>query len=174
MLNKKEHRGVTIVELMMAMAMTVIVVSIIFAVWGNYHRHIIEQRRKSILQSEIKQVLGGLTSQIRRSPAVLAWHSTGITYVSPNNGDTIVYEYYTDELFKNDTPVHVTSQKAYISGFAVGKSEELSEDSELTLLSITLSMADDFANQVTVSSNIAAKVISEQEEEEDDLSKWNY
>ncbi len=163
-------------DLVVAIILTALVVTIIFALWGNLDRHVVEQRRKSVLHAEMRQILKSLSSQIRRSPEVLSWHSTGITYVSPNNGDTIVYEYYTDELMKNDVLVTLVSQNAYITDFSINKIElsDSNEESDLMLLSISLSMADDFSNQVTVSSQVAAKVTGEQESEEEELSGWNF
>ncbi len=174
---KKEdsRRGTTIIDLIVAIVLTSIVVTIIFALWSNFDRHVVLQRRKSILHAEVRQILKSITSQVRRSPEVLAWHSTGITYVSPNNGDTIVYEYYTDELIKNDVLVTLISQAAYIYDFSIDEIDVSGsdEDPELTLLSISLSMADDFTNHVTVNSLVAVKVIGEQVEGEE-LTGWNF
>ncbi len=172
---RENNRGVTLIELMVALVMTAIIVSIIFAVWGNFGRHVIIQRRKSVLHAEIRVVLESITSQLRRSPAVLAWHSSGITYVSPNNGDTIVYEFYTDELLKNDAPVILISQDAYISNFSVGESEVSGEMKEVTLLSVAMTVMDEFYNQISLNSQIAVKILGEDEEGDDDeLSGWNF
>ncbi len=171
----KRNHGMTIIELMVAMAMTAIVVSIIAAVWINFTRHVVEQRRKSILHAELRQVLEGISSQVRRSPAVLACHSTGITYVSPNNGDTIVYEYYADELFKNDLPVTLISKDAFIHNFSIDESDPAEDGSDIILLTISLTIADDFGNQAGIRSQVAAKVIDVYAEDEDDeLSGWNF
>jgi len=172
--NKRNH-GMTIIELMVAMAMTAIVVSIIAVVWVNFTRHVVGQRRKSILHAELRQVLEGISTQVRRSTAVLAWHSTGITYVSPNNGDTIVYEYYADELFKNDLPVTFISQDAFVNNFSIDGSDPAEDGSDIILLTISITLADDFGNQAGVRSQVAAKVIDEYAEEEDEeLSGWNF
>ncbi len=167
--------GVTIIELMVAISMSALVIGIITATWIGFSKHVIGQRRKSILRAELRQVLEGITSQLRRSPAVLAWHSSGITYVSPNNGDTIVYEYYYDELLKDDIPITIISQSAYITDFVIDGSAPGDEESDLTLLAIYITMADDFGNQSSASSQVAAKVIKESEyEQEDELSGWNF
>ncbi len=169
------QQGVTIIELMVALAMTALMVSIIFALWGGFGRHVIKQRRKSILHSEIRVVLESLTSHIRRSPSVLAWHASGITYVSPSNDDTIVYEFYADELLKNDAPVTLISQEAYISNFSIEEVEIPVEEKEMTLLAVAISIVDEFGNYVSVRSQVAAKVIDEYAQEEDDeLNGWNF
>lgn len=171
--NRVNIRGVTIIELCVAMAMTAVIVGVVFAAWNNFNRHVINHRRKSMLHGEIRQISKSIASQVRRSPGVLAWHSNGITYLSPNNNDTIVYEYYADKLLKNDAPVPVISQGAYISDFNVEEVEQCKENTDVTLLSITTTMADDFSNQMTISSTVAVKVTGDQEEEEE-LSGWNF
>ncbi len=169
------NRGVTLIELMVALAMTAIMVSIIFAVWGNFGRHVIRQRRKSVLHAETRVVLESITSQLRRSPAVLAWHTSGITYVSPTKNDTIVYEFYADELLKNDAPVTLISQDAYITNFSVGEPEVSGEEKELTLLSVAITITDEFNNQISINSQVAVKIPGEDEEGEDEeLSGWNF
>jgi type II secretory pathway pseudopilin PulG len=167
------NTGLTLIELIVAMAMTTIVIVIIFATWSNFNRRIINQRRKGMLNGEIRQISEVLKSHIRRSPAILAWHSSGITYVSPNGGDTVAYEFYNEELLLNDVPLPLVSQKAYISNFSIGEAEQtvIVENKDLTLLSVKITIEDEFANQVTVDFDVAAKVAEELEE---DLGEWNF
>lgn len=165
--------GFTLIELVVAMSMTAIVIGILFVVWNNFNVHVIKQRRKSIMYSEMNRIAKSITSQIRRSPAVLALHSSGITYISPTKGDTIVYEFYANELLKNDKQVPVASQFAHISDFTIEKKEERGAGSDLILLSITITMSDEFENEVTATSQVAAKVKDEYESEEN-FSEWNF
>ena len=169
----KNQHGITLIELIVALAMTTIIIVIIFATWDNFNRHVINQRRKSVLNGELRQISQVLKSHIRRSPAVLAWHPSGITYVSPNNGDTLVYEFYNEELLVNDTPMPIMSQKAFVSDFAVEEVDQtvIVERKELTLLSFMIALEDEFENRVTVTFNVAAKIAGEQEQ---DLDEWNF
>lgn len=155
------------------MAMTTVIIVIIFATWNNFNRHVFNQRRKSVLNGELRQITVVLKSHIRRSPSVIAWHSSGITYVSPNDGDTIVYEFYNEELLRNDTPVPILSQKAFVSEFYIEESDQTGviENAELTLLSFRVTLEDEFDNQITIPFDIAAKVAGEQEK---DLDEWNF
>ncbi len=165
--------GITLIELIVAMAMTTIIIVIIFATWDNFNRHVFNQRRKSMLNDEIRQITEVLKSHLRRSPEVLAWHSNGITYVSPNNGDTLVYEFYDAELLLNDVSVPIISQKACISDFYIEEVDQMVtvENKDLTLLSVRITIEDEFDNQVTITFDVAAKVAGEQDAE---LDEWNF
>ena len=171
---KKRNSGVSIVELMMAIAMTSVIITVILSTWNNFNRHVFSQRRKSILRTEIKLISSTLTSQLRRSPGVIAYHSSGITYISPNNRDTIAYEFYTEELLKNDKSIRFVAQNAYINEFIVKEVEQNIENNELKLLSLFIKIMDDFDNQVSINSTVAVKMLNEYEVEEEELSKWNF
>ena len=178
-LNKRKKKtgnsGVSIVELIMAIAMTSVIITVILSTWNNFNRHVFSQRRRSILRTEIKLISSTLTSQLRRSPGVIAYHSSGITYISPNNGDTIAYEFYTEELLKNDKPIRFVAQNAYINEFVVQEAEQNIENNELILLSLFLELMDDFDNRISINSTVAVKMLDEYEAaEEEELSKWNF
>lgn len=171
--SRYNHTGFTLIELVVAMSMTVVAVGILFVVWNNFNIHIIKQQRKSMLYAEVNRISKSITSQIRRSPAVLTLHSSGITYISPFSSDTIVYEFFANELMKNDKLAPVASQTAYISEFNIEMKEGQIEESGLTLLIIKITLSDEFDNQVTATSQVAAKVKSQYESEED-FSKWSF
>lgn len=171
--SRYNYTGFTLIELVVAMSMTAIAVGILFIVWNNFNIHVIKQQRKSILHAEVNRISKSITSQIRRSPSVLSLHSSGITYISPFNSDTIVYEFFANELLKNDKPVSVTSQSAYISEFNIEEKDGQIEGSGLTLLLITVTLSDEFDNQVTLTSQVAAKV-KDQYESEEDFGKWSF
>ncbi len=169
----KNGTGITLIELCVAMAMTTIVIAIIFTTWNSFNRHFFNQRRKGALQGELRQITATLNSHIRRSPAVLSWHSNGITYVSPDKGDTIVYEFYDEHLLINEEPLPIISQEAFISDFSLEEVEQsiIHERREHILLSIQVTLENAFGNQATLSSTIAAKMVDEEDGAKD---SWNF
>lgn len=170
----KNRFGVTIIELCTAMAVTAILVGIIGASINFFNHHVINQRRKSVLNNEQKFLTKIIVSHLRRSPGVLAFHYNGITYISPTKGDTVAYEFYNEELLKNDIIVPITSQKAFISDFAIEEVENNTGNSDYTLLNITITLVDDFSNENTTTSSVAVKMIKEGGEDGDDVSGWNF
>lgn len=170
---KKKRFGFTLIELVVAMSMTAIVVGILFVVWNNFTIHVIKQQRKSVLNAEVNRISQSITSQIRRSPSVLALHSNGITYISPFNSDTIGYEFFADVLLKNGKAVAVVSQSAHISDFTIVEKEGQIEGTGLSLLLLTITLSDEFDNEVSVTSQVAAKV-KDRYESEEDFGKWSF
>ena len=84
-----------------------------------------------------------------------------------------MYEFFAEELLKNDKPVPIASQSAYISEFNIEEKEGQIEGTGLTLLLLTITLSDEFDNQVTATSQVAAKVKSQYESEED-FGKWSF
>ncbi len=168
------NRGITLIELCVALSMVAIVLVLIFTSWTNFSTHVIKQRRKGMLNAEIDQISKVLVSGIRRSDGLLAWHSSGITYVTRNNSDTIVYEFYGDHLLKNDNPIAIISQRAHISDFIIEEVEQGVENEDMILLSISITIEDDFDNQVVVASNIATEVLVSDDDDDDDFNKWDF
>jgi Tfp pilus assembly protein PilE len=173
-MKKPGNSGVSIIELMMAIAMTSVIVTVVLSSWNNFTRHVFSQRRKSILRTEIKLISSTLASQLRRSPGIIAYHSSGITYISPTSEDTIAYEFNSEELLKNDKPIRFVAQNAYISEFIVEEAEQNMENNELKLLSFFIELMDDFDNRVSINSSVAVKILNEYEAAEEELNRWNF
>lgn len=175
MKSQLNKNGVTLIELCVVIVMTTILVVIIFNTWTNFNTHVVNNKRKSLLHGEIRQVANSLKLRLRRSPGILSWHQSGITYISPIKGDTITYEYYYEELLKNDVPVPLVSQNAYISQFEIMEKEEFNEDHDFTILSLSITIADDFSNEINKEFAVAVKILSDQYDDEDEeLTKWNF
>jgi len=168
------NSGVSMVELMMAIAMTSVIVTVILSTWNNFNRHIFSQRRKNILQTEIKLISSTLVSQLRRSPGIIEHGSSFVKYIAPNNEDTIAYEFYTEELQKNGIPVRLIAQHAFISEFIIEEAEQNVENNEHKLFSVFIELTDEFDNKVSLNSTVAVKILVDYEVEEEELSRWNF
>ena len=116
-----------LIELCVAMAMTALVIGIVFGVWGNISKHMIERQRKNMLYNEANQLCSRIASQLRRSPGVLTWQANGISFITPDSTDTISYEFSYNELKKNDALIAIVSQNAMIRDFAIKEVEASGE-----------------------------------------------
>jgi hypothetical protein len=162
-----------LIELCVAMAMTALVIGIVFGVWGNISKHMIERQRKNMLYSEANQLCSRIASQLRRSPGVLTWQANSISFITPDSTDTISYEFSYNELKKNDTLIAIVSQNAMIRDFAIEEVEASGEKSDMKLLSLSLSIADKFSNDYTASNAVAVRVLAPAKEKSD-RNDWNF
>lgn len=169
------NAGVQLIELVLATALTSIIIGIVFSAWHGFNAHVAKNQRKNQLVSENRLLANVLTAHIRKSPGIISWHPQGITYIDPyHTNDTIVYEYYNEELLKNDTLVPLVSSTAYVSNFEIECIEQYENESiGGRLFSVTISLADDFLNQSSITSMVAAIVV-EEATEDTELNKWNF
>jgi hypothetical protein len=140
--------------------------------WAYVARHSIEGRRTAIFTGEAQRIAEGLADRVRTSPAVLSWHAHGMVFVSAQSGDTVRYDFFDQQLLRNDTPVATIADRAHITALRIEAEETMShEPSETVLLRITLEMADDFGNETAVTVAAAARLHRDAEEEGYD---WNF
>lgn len=168
-------RGVTLIELAVAISMSAIVVGVVFYAWNTINIHIINNSRKAVFEVEARRIAGSIVSQIRRSPEVISWHSNGITYISPDAGDTVTYEFFNQELKRNDTMLVNIAQKARITDFRIEPEESgtPSEGHFDVLLHVMLSMEDDFDNRTDIRMDVAVKR-PEEEDNKEGRDGWNF
>jgi hypothetical protein len=166
--------GFTLVELAVAVSTSAIVIGTIFFGWTAINRHVAENQRKALFQLEARRVATTIASQIRRSPQVLAWYGSGITFISPTSADTLTYEWYGTEMRRNDTPLVVISPTARITDFSI--EEESSGNSQAqfgVLLHIRMKMEDDFGNETAYLQDVAISPPRE-EDTKDKKKGWNF
>lgn len=163
--------GATLIELTVAVAVSLMVIGTIFYAWNQLSRHIIVKRRAALFEAEARMIIGTIASQVRRSSQILAWHDRGITYLSPLTDDTITYDYYGEELLRNDTAVVPIAQNARITGFTV-EADDLDDERACfnALLHIRLTMEDDFGNTADYRMDVAVRRPMKEAEE----GGWNF
>jgi prepilin-type N-terminal cleavage/methylation domain-containing protein len=167
------RKGATLVELAVAMTISAILVGLVYMAWTYTTRHAIEGRRTAIFTKETQRIAERLAARIRTSPRVLSWHTHGVVFVSARNGDTLHYDFFDEQLLCNDTPVTTIAERARITELWIEAAETTShEPSETVLLSITLTMADDFGNTTTVTVEVAARVPPQTESE--GFDEWSF
>ncbi|MBN1984307.1 MAG: type II secretion system protein [Chitinivibrionales bacterium] len=169
-------RGFTLLELIVVMVMTSILTGTIFFAGQGFNRHVIRQNRKAMMHHELRMLSQSMASQLRRSPAVLAWHQRGITYVSPVAKDTVVFDFSSGQFLRNDTLVPVISTFASITDFTIESdmpSVQPPSNAALTLLRITITLSNTFLESYSMTTCTAAKVIKT-EQSETDTDLWNF
>lgn len=158
-LRKKNNRGTTLIELMVVISVGTIIVMTTMYTMAGHSRHISDNTRKNKIYNEVHGIMYSLTTLLRKSPEVLEYSTDEIKFISPHSEDTLSYVLYGEELIKNDNPLLLISQNAYISEFTIEEIEEAYEERTFgyILLSIVLEITDSFNNKVRVQKLVSVK-----------------
>lgn len=140
---KDSHqRGITLVELTIAVAIATIVIMIVFYAWNSLNKHMGSSKHRTQIETEANRIGDMVSSHIRRSSAVLAWDESSISLINPNGTDTFNYYYRADTLYRNGTSLPVLVNDAKISSFTINNQNANlpgNENSLLLDISLTLS-----------------------------------
>ncbi len=168
------RRAVTIIELMIALALSGIVVSMVFFSWNYIMRHTTIHQRKALFQAEADRIAQSIMGAIKKSPEIIAVKSNGIVFLSSNGLDTIVYECVNGDFRKNDTTVPCNAQDARITRFTVetGIVDKGTNSTNSIVLSLSICLEDRFGNTSTIPLTVRAAVPPSRLE--DIKGKWNF
>jgi prepilin-type N-terminal cleavage/methylation domain-containing protein len=144
--------GHTLIELIVALSISGIVITMALFSWTFISRHTTIQKRKSIFYSQAEMTASLIVNDLRTSPAILSINDHAITFVARTNGDTVTYEFTGDSLRKNRIGVPLVAEGANVVQFSIEKRSVTTEDPirkslpgkkrEDILLIVTLGMQD--------------------------------
>jgi type II secretory pathway pseudopilin PulG len=144
---KSTCAGITLLELMVALALSTLIVGMVFSVWRFVEKHTAMQRNKTLFGVEADRISRGVMSELRRTPFVLEWDRNGIAFVSENKGDTVVYRFDGYGLRRNDAEISPKRPGMTVSGFSVETSEAVeSAGGGTALLELTFAYEDQSGN----------------------------
>ncbi len=106
-------------ELMIAIAMSGIVIGLAMFTWTYISRHTTLQKQKSLFYSQAEAIAAGIANTVRTSPNVISYSTNAITCVDKNHGDTVTYELYGDSLRKNTVGIPCVAEGARFTTFAI-------------------------------------------------------
>jgi Tfp pilus assembly protein FimT len=172
--------GVSLVELVVAMFIAGVVISIVMSSWTFVARHTELQKRKSEFYAQTEQMGSIIANEIRTSPRVILFDASGITFVASRGGDTVTYRLNNDSLRKNGAAIPFVADGATVVKFSIEKEEmprapvppgEQNETQDLTLV-VTLGTQD----RTGLTSEIRNRVKTRYVEAADAFEKnqWNY
>ena len=175
--------GLTLIELVVALVISGIVISLAMFSWTFISRHTTLQKRKSAFYAQTEQAAALIANDIRTSPHVLLFDDKAITLVARNNGDTLTYRLDGDTLRKNDAAVRYFSEGATVARFsierdktwpapAVGPPGSPPEPQDMVLI-ITLRTRDRTGLTSEIRSSVKIRY-AEEEENVNNKFKWNY
>jgi Tfp pilus assembly protein PilE len=159
------QKGVMLIELMVAMAMSAVVIVMIFWAWTLFIKQTSSVKRRTFFHAETERISRTIASSLRRSPKVLDIGRDEITFIDPNSKDTIHYSFYGDSLYRNDTAVVMLAQSARVTDFSIEQEQrDPASEADDILLTISIGMKDDFNDESSIKTEV--KVIAPVEEEQ--------
>lgn len=160
------NKGMTLVELMVAMIVASIALVIIFYMWNTINRHVAVSRYKTQLETEANRLGLLIVNQIRKSPSIIQWSSHRIAMVHHNGSDTLDYYFNDSDLLLNGNKVNLLVSDTRVSVFGFSDSNEIAGTQGTSLfLVFTLSLIGREKDTATVhhTIHIAQSVMKDDE-----------
>jgi prepilin-type N-terminal cleavage/methylation domain-containing protein len=149
------QRGMTIVELMVAIVVSSLVLFTVFYTWNHINAHIAKSKNRTQLEKETDRIGSQIIAQIRKSSEIISWNDSRIEFVNQNGTDTIIYYYTQENLLRNGDTVKTLIPDAKIKDFHLKNMNELqSENEKSTLLNLTLTIMNRASDTATTNYNV--------------------
>ncbi len=159
--------GYSMVELVVAIFLSALVVTLIVYTWSGLTRHVYTTDRSSRLHAAADRIITAVSTGIRRSRVVLSFGDREVVYVSQEAGDTVSYRLnYDSTLLCGDVPVHIGVEGARVGEFGVRRVDEggmaLEEgQSEGVLMEVWLELVGPDGRTASASLHTTASALSD-------------
>ncbi|MBN1309429.1 MAG: hypothetical protein JXA18_16030 [Chitinispirillaceae bacterium] len=148
--------GVTLLDLTVAIVLTAIVVSIVYAAWTQINRHTLTHQRRTALRGECSRVAEALSRRLRRAEEVLAWDRTSIRFILSGLHDTVTYSYNGETLEVNGRPLAFIAAGTSVNAFSI-ENQNVDDVSLPFLFRITVALATRQGETDTVSATVMVR-----------------
>jgi prepilin-type N-terminal cleavage/methylation domain-containing protein len=152
-----KNRGVTLTELLVAMSLSVLVLSAIFGTYSFYTRSTLGVQKTNHLRENQRLLLHKIFTQLKKSKSVTSLTENSIIFIDKSS-DTIAYSFEYDSLYysiNSETPKSIKE----VTGFSVATVETLSEsETDWRLIRLSLSSLSRKKQAITLSLLVAARV----------------
>jgi hypothetical protein len=146
--------GVTLIELIVALAMTASLTITVFYFWNHINRHTIVYTSKAQFSTEVNRIITSIVSQVRSAKEIISFDYNSINFIS-KNGDTLKYRYDGDSLYLNDNSLSIINKDARISQFEIKDlNEGNNSEARHAYLEFTFSMISAIHDTSTFSMSI--------------------
>lgn len=162
-MRKETHlqKGVTLIELIVAIVITTIVVTILYNSWTYWNRYVARTQAKTELRMESKRILNQITLQIKKAKSVLFWDRDQIGFVREDRGDTVVYNYDYDGAIKcNGEKIVLLPKSATVIDFTIENQNNNREDN-VYLFVISIILRNSFNDTVRTEGSVMIKCFEE-------------
>lgn len=112
-------RGVTLIEMTVAVILTSIVITIVYASWNRLLFFTSVHKRRNSLQTESSRISDLLITKLHKAETVIRWSSDDILFTVTDPVDTLHYAYNGTSLQCNDEPVQLLLPSTAIDRFSI-------------------------------------------------------
>ncbi len=152
--------GFTLVELVVALSITAIVITLVMFSWTFLLRHTTKQEQKAAFGAQIDLAASLIANDIQRASEVISFDNNSIAFV-PVNGDTVLYRLRNDTLVKNDTAFSPLANGVTVLRFSVAEEKQPSvvqAGIRNTVLTITLGARDRTGIETEIRSRVMVRL----------------
>jgi len=166
---KNNRAGFTIIELMVGIALTAILTTVVYMTWNTLSTHTTVQKRRTVLRSESTRIVTQITSQLRRADNILHLDRNRVVFTMNDGSDTICYDFDGSELRRNDIPISFTGPHISVTDFTF-HDDNSNDGQKPYLITCTLRMKTESGD--TTSSQMTVFVRRAQSENSDNSFSW--
>lgn len=113
------RRGVTLIELTVAVILTSIVITIVYASWNHLVFYTTVQKRRGSLQNESTRITDQMITKLHKAQRVIRWSPDEILFTVSEPTDTIHYSFDGTSLRCNDKPIPMLLPGTSIDRFTI-------------------------------------------------------
>lgn len=169
----KTNTGFTLIELMVALALSVLIAGLVYVSWNSITRHTTVHQRRTQLDTDAQRIGRQISGDIRRSPAILALESSRVSLISPLGGDTLTYVFANNTITRNNTLMPLQSHNARIESFTLTSEHgDPSSASSDVLITLAIKVTSTFGDTSALNFKVRAK--EPKETQSGGIKGWNY
>jgi hypothetical protein len=130
-------------ELVVVIALSTIIVGMVFTTWKFVETHIGRQKRISLFLTQADRSTQRVVTEIKRASIIIEWDRTSIRFVADNRNDTVTYRFTGEELMRNDTALTPGLPGMRLMNFTIDNNSDVDlAGGEYALLDITFGYED--------------------------------
>ena len=157
---KENKKGVTLVELLVAMTAASFVILTAFWFWRTFNTHVINQNRKMVNQAAIMTISRDIAFSLRKSDVVLRVEPNRVMYIKRDASDTLELAYVNGALLRNGEEIRSATITQFITNLTFSLIEE-NREQNAALIAIDLSTNDNRGMLNDLRSFVCVRVLEE-------------
>jgi prepilin-type N-terminal cleavage/methylation domain-containing protein len=147
------RKGITLIELTVALVLTSIITGIIYMTWNHITLHTEVQKKRASLHGECIRISQQINQQLHTAASIIKWDPHSITFTTANKSDTLAYSFDGTTLTCNNIPVILTVPQSTVRNFSL-ENENTDDGIQPYLFTCTLilgnAIGDTVATQTAV------------------------